>query len=150
LSQSSRKYRNPLELFLDDGFSNAETAAALRAADFVVHEFVDCFPRGWDDHERREEGIADPPIIKLCHDNSWLLVTTDKEMCKKHKMAIRRCKNVTVLATASNGKCMPGEWVGGLIVLKAEIEAIWPDKRRPWFLFFSRQGTITANRDNEF
>ena len=141
-----------LELFLDDGFSNSETAAMLRAAGFVVHEFVDSFPRA-DDNLRREESIEDPPIIQLCHDNSWLLVTCDKEMCKKHCATIRRCRKVAILATASNsknGRCSPDEWARSVIQLKDELQIQWETRRRPWFLFFSRQGKITANRDRMF
>jgi hypothetical protein len=149
LRPSYKKYRDPLELFLDDGFSNPETAAALRAADFVVHEFVDSFPRE-NDSSKREQSIKDPPIIKLCHKNSWLLVTTDKEMCKRHGIEIKNNPNVTILATAHNGSCLPEEWVGSLITLKPTLHRMFRDKPRPWFVFFSRQGQITADRNQNF
>jgi hypothetical protein len=149
LSQPFKKPPKPLELFLDDGFSNPETAAMLRAADFIVHEFTESFPRVGD-LTKREQSVEDPPIIELCHHNSWLLVTCDKEMCKKHRGAIRRCRNVTILATASNGSCYPSEWVQAIIKLGPELRERTANQRRPWFLFFSRQGTITANRDRMF
>ncbi len=116
----SKRLPNPpeLKLFLDDGFSNRETAAALRAAGFIVHEFTDSFPRE-DNPAKREQSIRDPPIIELCHKNAWLIVTTDKEMSKKHRAVIRRCRNVTVLATASNGACLPNEWVAAIVKLEA-------------------------------
>lgn len=138
-----------LELFLDDGFSNAETAGALRAASFVVHEFVDSFPR-IGDPSKREEGIGDPPIIELCHSNNWLLVTLDKNMCKKHRADIRKHRRVAILATAHNKADTPTEWVDGIIKLKAELEDRFSSSRRPWFLIFSREGKITAERDKMF
>ena len=149
MSSKPQRHRDPLELFLDDGFSNPETAAALRAANFIVHEFVDSFPR-YGDSTKREQSVKDPLIIELCHRKSWLLVTTDKDMCRKHYAEIRRNKNVTIIATAHNGRCLPAEWVGGLIKLKAELEENFRDKRRPWFLFYSREGRITATRDKMF
>jgi hypothetical protein len=144
-----KKYRNPLALFLDDGFSNSEVAAELRRADYIVHEFVDSFPRE-DDAAKREQGIEDPPIIELCHQNSWLLVTTDKDMCKRHCIAIKNHRNVAILATAHNGSCLPDEWVGGLVILKPKLHRMFRDKPRPWFVFFNRQGQITADRDQTF
>lgn len=144
--RSYKKFRDPLELFLDDGFSNSETAAALRAAGFVVHEFIDSFPRE-DDSTKRLQGIKDPSIINLCHKKSWLLVTTDKEMCKIHRAEINRNLNVTIIATAHNGSCMPEEWVDGLIALKSDLYKMFKKNPRPWFVFFNRQGKITASRD---
>ena len=149
MSQNSKRPRKPLELFLDDGFSNFETAGLLRAADFVVHEFLEAYPRK-NDPAKRQEGIVDDPIIRHCHENSWLLVTTDKEMCKKHCATIRKCRNSTILATAHNGSCLPSEWVDGLIKLKQELEHHVANTRRPWFMFFSREGKITATRDRIF
>jgi hypothetical protein len=151
LSRNKRNKRRPepLELFLDDGFSNPEVAASLRAAGFVVHEFTRSFPRKGD-LTKREQGVEDPPVIKLCHEKSWLMVTTDKEMCKKHRACIRRHRNVTILATAHNGLCLPDEWVKGIIVLREELTEMFATQRRPWFVFFSREGKITATRDRMF
>lgn len=149
MSRNSKRLLEPLELFLDDGFSNPEVAAALRAAKFVVHEFTDSFPRE-NNPAKREQSVEDPPIIELCHRQSWLMVTTDKDMCKKHRACIRRYKNVTIIATASNGACMPDEWVNGIVKLADELRAMFATKRRPWFVFFSREGKITANRDKMF
>lgn len=144
--RSYKKYRDPLELFLDDGFSNREVAAKLRAAGYVVHEFADSFPRE-DSPSKREQSVKDPPIIELCHKNSWLLVTTDKEMCKLHFSVIKRNPKVTILATAHNGLCLPHEWVGGLIALQADLQRMFKKCPRPWFATFNRQGRITSTRD---
>jgi hypothetical protein len=149
LSRNVNRHRNPLELFLDDGFSNPEVAGALRAANFVVHEFTDSFPRDGAP-QKREQSVEDPPIIQLCHEKSWLMITSDKDMCKKHRACIRRHKNVTILATASNGACLPDEWVQGIITLEPELRDMFATKRRPWFAFFSREGKITATRDKMF
>jgi len=134
---------------LDDGFSNPEVAANLRAANFVVHEFTDSFPRD-NQPDKREQSIEDPPIIQLCHEKSWLMVTTDKDMCKKHRSCIRRHRNVMILATASNGACLPDEWVKAIIMLEFELREMYEWKRRPWFIFFNREGKITATRDKMF
>ena len=144
--QNYKKYRDPLELFLDDGFSNSETAAALRAAGFVVHEFADSFPRE-DDPKKRQESVKDPSIIRLCHTNRWLLVTSDKEMCKLHHAEIKRNTQVAILATSSNDNCLPHEWVESLVLLKAELSRMFKKTSRPWFATFNRRGQITAVRN---
>ena len=149
MSPNFRKHRDRLELFLDDGFSNSETASALRTQGFVVHEFVECFPREGD-HSKREQSIKDPPIIELCSKNSWVLVTTDKEMCKTHCADIRRNRNATILATAHNGRCQPDEWIQWLVLLRPKLTQMLRDHERPWFAFFCREGKITAKRDLVF
>jgi hypothetical protein len=71
LAQKYQRFRDPLELFLDDGFSNVETVAALRAADFVVHAFEDHFHRDGRPG-KRQQSVKDTRIIPLCHENKWL------------------------------------------------------------------------------
>jgi hypothetical protein len=147
VSRNSKRHPEPLELFLDDGFSNPEVAAILRAAGFVVHEFTECFPRE-DDPAKREQGIVDPPVIKLCHERRWVMITTDKDMCRKHLRCLRRHKQAMVVATAHNGHCLPDEWARGLILFEPILREIHEWKRRPWFVFFNRQGEQTSDRDH--
>ena len=146
MSRTNKRHLDPLELFLDDGFSNPEVAAKLRAAGFVVHEITDSFPRE-KEPDKREQGVLDPPIIELCHRMRWVMVTTDKDMCKKHLACIRRHKQLMVLATAHNGACFPDEWVDAIVTLEADLHENVEWMRRPWFLFFNRQGSVTSSRD---
>lgn len=145
----NKRYRNDLELFLDDGFSNLETAAMLRSGGFTVHEFVEVFPDG-DFPERREQFVVDPSIIEICSKNRWLMVTTDKDMCQRHRAIIRRNRHTMILATAHNGKCMPAEWVTGLITLKDELKEMLQYRERPWFAFFCRDGRLTGFRKHSW
>jgi hypothetical protein len=67
-------------------------------------------------------------------------------MCKLHCAEIKRNPNVTILATASNGQCLPHEWVRALIVLQGELKKMHKKDLRPWFATFNRQGRITSRR----
>lgn len=141
----NKRYRDGLELFLDDGFSNVETAEMLRSAGFTVHEFHEVFPDR-DFPARREQFIVDPPIIEICSKNRWVMVTTDKDMCERHRAIIRRNRHTMILATAHNGKCLPNEWVNGIIALKDELVLKCERCQRPWFAFFCRDGRISSFR----
>ncbi len=72
------------------------------------------------------------------------MVTTDKEMCRLHCNIIKQHPNITILATAHNGLCLPHEWVAGIIKLKTELERMRKKTPRPWFATFSRDGKITS------
>lgn len=145
----NKRYRNDLELFLDDGFSNVEIAEMLRRGGFTVHEFVEVFPDD-DFPERREQHVVDPPIIEVCSKNRWLMITTDKDMCQRHRAVIRRNRHTMILATAHNGKCMPEEWVPPLIAMKDELTEMMEHRQRPWFAFFCREGRLTVFRKHSW
>ncbi len=137
------KHRDPLELFLDDGFSNNETADILRAGGFVVHCFTESFPRG-QEIDKREQSIKDSPIIKLCHANRWLLTTFDKNMRKTHVEAIKRYPHVTILAMAHNRGDDPNEWASAVVLAKNHIARKFTRQMRPWYAQLNRQGQLTC------
>ncbi|MGB7135854.1 MAG: hypothetical protein WBD46_11240 [Acidobacteriaceae bacterium] len=143
MAQKYQRYRDPLELFLDDGFSNVETVGSLRAADFVVHAFEDHFHRE-DRPEKRQQSVKDTRIIPLCHSKKWLLVTLDTHMRNKHATEIAENPNVTILAFAHNGMIAADEWVQALIAAKPKIERFWAKLPRPWCVQINRTGEVTA------
>ena len=142
--QKYTKYRDPLELFLDDGFSNVETASQLRAAKFVVHRFEECFGTEANP-EKREQGIKDVPVIQTCHRNRWLLITTDKDMRKTHIVQILQHPQVTILAIAHNGKIQLAEWVEAIILAKPRIERLFVHQPRPWCVQIDKHGEFSAS-----
>jgi len=120
-----------------------ETAAALRAANFVVHPFEDHFRRD-DRPEKRQQGVKDTRIIPLCHKNKWLLVTLDTRMRNKHAQEIADNPDVAILAFAHNGMIAVDEWVQALIIAKPNVERFWVKLPRPWCVQLNRQGEVTA------
>jgi predicted nuclease of predicted toxin-antitoxin system len=92
-----------------------------------------------------QQGLDDIPIIRMCHENKWLLLTQDKEMLKTHLEEIKRNPHVTVLATTSN--CATPEeyreWLAAVIKLKPKILRLYKKEQRPWFATFSKEGNIT-------
>jgi hypothetical protein len=88
----------------------------------------------------------DTPIIKKCHEEKWLLLTTDHEMGKTHVEEIKKHPNVTILATAHNS-ASPEEykvWLAAVIKLRSKILSMYKKEKRPWFATFSREGKITS------
>ena len=63
------KRREPLVLFLDDGFDSNEAHTRLTAAGFTVERFRASFRRDG----RKQEGIPDPPVY-LIHDTRKILM----------------------------------------------------------------------------
>ena len=61
-----------------------------------------------DGRKGKQNGVLDGPIIAKCHEEKWLLLTTDHEMGKTHIEEIKKHPNVTILATTSNPSSRPG------------------------------------------
>lgn len=129
-------------MFLDDCFAS-DSAVATLAPYFELRDFRVIFP---DERKGKQNGVPDTPVIKRCHDEKWLLLTTDREMKKTHVEEIKRNPNVTILATAHNSSS-PEEhraWLAAVIKLKPKILRMYKNEQRPWFAIFSREGHITS------
>jgi Domain of unknown function (DUF5615) len=101
-----KKRREECVLFLDEGFSAERVATRLRTAGFTVQRFPEWFR---DDNGEPLRNVKDPDVIRFCHKNGWLLVTTDHEMRNMHLAEI--CKtDIAILATSHNSVDNPDEW----------------------------------------
>jgi hypothetical protein len=129
-------------VFLDDCFAS-DSAVATLAPYFDIRDFRVIFP---DQRKGKQNSIEDIPIIRKCHEEKWLLLTSDREMVKTHVEEIKKNPNVTILATAHNS-ATPEEhraWLEALIRLKPRILRLYKKQPRPWFATFSREGNITS------
>jgi hypothetical protein len=110
-----------------------------------VRDFRVIFP---DARKGKQNGVSDTPIIKLCHDNLWLLLTHDHEMSNTHIEEIKKHPHVTILATAHGcGTAEDNEaYFEALISLKPTILRMFKNEMRPWFATFSKRGHITSKR----
>jgi len=130
-------------VFLDDCFAS-DSAVATLAPYFDIRDFRVIFHAV--DRTGKQNSVEDNPVIKKCHEEKWLLVTSDHEMVKTHVEEIKRNPNITILATAHN-TVTPEEnraWLAALIKLKPTILRLYKKHPRPWFATFSRQGNITS------
>lgn len=109
-------------------------AVRLRTAGFTVTRFPEWFK---DKNGEVRRNVEDPEIIRFCHKNGWLLVTTDHEIKNTHQEEIKRTE-VTILATAHNSLESQDEWVVALINLKTRVFREFKKRERPWFGTFSR------------
>jgi hypothetical protein len=131
------KRREPLILFLDDGFDSPESHTKLTAAGFTVERFRTHFHRDG----RKMEGVADPSIIAFCSERKWLLVTLDYNVEYTHTEEIKSSE-VAILATANNNHGV-GIWVDSIISARADIERLFRKQGRPYVSRISRDGNIT-------
>ncbi|MFZ3277385.1 MAG: DUF5615 family PIN-like protein [Candidatus Sulfotelmatobacter sp.] len=134
-----KKRREECVLFLDEGFSAESVAVRLRTAGFTVQRFPEWFR---DENGSVRRNVEDPEIIRFCHKNGWLLVTTDHEMKNTHRGEIKKAE-VAILATAHNSLEDQDEWVAALINLKTRILREFKKRERPWFGTFSRTANLT-------
>lgn len=134
-----KKRREECVLFLDDCFSSESVAIRLRTAGFTVQRFPEWFK---DESGQVSRNILDPEIIRFCHNNGWLLVTSDHEMKNTHYEEIRKTE-VAILSTAHNSAEDQDEWVAALINLKSRILREFKKRERPWFGTFSRTANLT-------
>lgn len=131
------KRREPLVLFLDDGFDSPESAKKLVGEGFSVEPFRKHFHRDG----RKLEGVPDPSVISLCSNHKWLLVTLDYNMEYTHIEEIK-VSEVAILATTNNNHSVDA-WVSALVKAKAKIARMFRDQERPYFSRISRDGNIT-------
>jgi len=98
-----------------------------------------------DGRKGKQNGVLDGPIIAKCHEEKWLLLTTDHEMGKTHIEEIKKHPNVTILATTSNPSSPEElrEWLAAVIKLKATVLRMYKKHPRPWVATFSKEGSIT-------
>jgi hypothetical protein len=131
-------------VFLDDCFASDAVVARLSPY-FELRDFRVIFP---DAKKGKQNGLPDPPIISRCHQEKWLLLTTDHEMPNTHVEDIKRYPNVTILATAHNSGAPDDarDWVDAIITLKPKILRMYKKETRPWFATFSREARITSFR----
>lgn len=129
-------------MFLDDCFAS-DSAVATLAPYFELRDFRVIFPDG---RKGKQNNVPDNPVIRKCHEEKWLLLTTDHEMGKTHVEEIKKNPNVTILATAHNSASAEGyrQWLAAVIKLKAKILRMYKKEQRPWFATFSREGRITS------
>lgn len=114
----------------------------LRAAGFVV----ECYAEHFKDHEGKpEKKVKDPAIIKHCQKSSFVLVTTDKQLCYTHAATVKKTE-IIVVATESN-RAGIGIWVDALIKAKPKIERLVKKAARPCCFRLSRTGTLTADEN---
>jgi len=138
-----KKRHEPCLLFLEDVFSESHKLRLLEAGFARVERFVDHFR---DSRTRKAaQSVKDTPIIKLCDDEGWLLVTPDKDMQFTHVEQIKTTE-IAILATAHNNAPDFGEWVEALILGKATIERYFKKCARPCFATINRQGNLTIPR----
>lgn len=131
------KQRDPLVLFLDDGFDSVPTYAALVEAGFTVERFNDHFTH----NGRKREGVADPSVVEFCAEKGWLMVTVDYNMGFTHPEVLRGAE-VGVLATANNN-VQHTAWVQAIIKARAVIKRNHRNKKRPYFSKITRGGEIS-------
>jgi hypothetical protein len=142
LTKPYQKWHDDCVVFLDDCFAS-DSAVATLAPYYELRDFRVIFP---DARKGKQNGVLDTPIIKLCHENKWLLLTQDREMGKTHIEEIKKHPDVTILATAHNS-ATPEEykdWLQAVIKLKPHILRLYKKQARPWFATFSREGNITT------
>jgi predicted nuclease of predicted toxin-antitoxin system len=127
-------------LFLEDAFGTTVHREKLEAAGYTVECFAKVFSV---DGRRPEQGVKDPKIIRYCHREKRILVTTDKNMRFTHVEEIKRT-SIGIIATESNrSPTGMGVWVEALILAKAQIERTVKKHARPWFAHLSRTGKIS-------
>jgi len=67
-------------------------------------------------------------------------------MAKTHIEEIKKCPNVTIIATAHSANT-PEEyrrWLGAVIKLKPKILRMYKKEQRPWFATFSLEANVTS------
>jgi hypothetical protein len=77
-------------VFLDDCFAS-DSAVATLAPYFQLRDFRVIFPDG---RKGKQNSILDGPIIAKCHEEKWLLLTTDHEMGKEVSERNDSCHNI--------------------------------------------------------
>ena len=97
-----------------------------------------------DENGQVRRNVEDPEIIRFCHKNGWLLVTTDHEMKNTHYGEIKKT-DIAILASAHNSAKDQDEWVIALINLKTRILREFKNRQRPWFGTFSRTAKLKIN-----
>jgi hypothetical protein len=80
-------------VFLDDCFASDSAVAALEPY-FDVRDFRIIFP---DARKGKQNAVPDTPVIKKCHEEKWLLLTTNHEMLRTHMEEIKKHPDVTIL-----------------------------------------------------
>ncbi len=138
-----KKWREPCVLFLEDAFSASDAARLIEAGYCQVERFAQHFP---DEARGVQQSVKDPAIIRLCHKNTWMLVTLDSNMQFTHVEEIKRNPRSCILATAHNKVDDMEEWVQALIDGRAEFERYWKKHERPCFATFNRQGHIATHK----
>jgi hypothetical protein len=129
-------------VFLDDCLASDRAVATLTPY-FELRDFRIVFPDG---RKGKQNGVTDTPIIRKCHAEKWLLLTTDNEMVRTHIEEIKQNPDVAILATSRN--CAASEeydaYLAAVIKLKAKILRMYKKEPRPWFATFSLEGRITS------
>ena len=83
--------------------------------------FRDDFPRA-SNPGKAEESVKDPRIIRHCHENDLVLITTDKNLCYTHIETVKKT-DIVIIATQSNNEPI-AVWIEALIKGKAKIERL--------------------------
>jgi hypothetical protein len=126
---------------LEDAFGSGVYPEQLRKAGFDVQCFEKHFP---DPERKKEQAVKDPRIIRLCDDNKWVLITTDKEMLFTHVETIKKTE-ILIIATESN-RIPLSTWVDALIKAKPKIERLVKRSERPYFACIGRTGNLNRKQ----
>lgn len=143
MKRTQRKRHEECVLFLEDAFSESDKKR-LEAAGYKAVRFADqpCFQ---NQRGKTQQSVKDMPIIRFCHDNHMLLVTTDSDMQFTHVEEIKNSSDVAILATG-NKKGSMSQWVEALIILKPELFRYWKNQERPCFATYNRGGQFTTKK----
>lgn len=136
------KWRDEHVLFLDDSFDCQEAHDLLVGAGFKVERFTTYFPTA---EGKRQQGVKDPEVIKMCNSKGFILLTTDGNIINRHKRVIEKATHLGIMATAHNTVLDVTVWVKAFIKLKLKIEQNNFRKReRPWFGRFDTDGKFST------
>jgi hypothetical protein len=91
------------------------------------------------DGKRPEDGVKDPRIIRHCHVNKHVLVTTDKNLRYTHVEELKKTTIAVIAAESNRSPSGVGIWVDPLIAAKADIERKLKKFQKPWCARFSRR-----------
>lgn len=102
---------------------------------------VECFLEHFKDGDgKAQPSVIDPEIIRYCHSEKFVLVTTDKNIRYTHVNDLKKT-DIAVIATQSARGSMD-VWVDALIKAKAKIISKHKRHPRPWFGTISRNGEL--------
>lgn len=142
MTKPYQKWRNGCVIFLDECLANDSAVASLSPY-FDVRDFRVIFP---GERNGKQNGLGDTHVIRKCHEEKWLLLTSDREMVRTHIEEIKKYPHVTILATAHNSASHEEyrAWLAAVVALKPKILRLCKKEPRPWFATFSRDGNITS------
>ena len=101
----------------------------LRKAGFrlVVH----------DEHFSRRQDVLDPEVIRVCGENSWLLLTSDNDLTRRWASEIAAAR-IGVFCQTNNHQG-PSLWAPRICFLKQDIIELAVRQLRPFIAFITAE-----------